>query len=159
RGRGEPRRDGRLPAQRAPRTGAGDEVHALPGDTVLRHGPPARRLRRGLGAHERHELGVRAARAHGRGAGALLPARLPRLLHASRRAVGARPDARRRAALPPPARRLRARRRGGLALRRARPVGARFVSRGWATPSRRCFGTTGRRPGRGTTWGWWAAHG
>src|SRR3989475_6095758 len=38
RGRGQPRGYGRLPAHGAARPGAGDQVHALPGDAVLRHG-------------------------------------------------------------------------------------------------------------------------
>src|SRR4029453_13886742 len=58
-----------------------------------------RSLRGGLGAHERHGLGVRAARTHSRDARALVPARLQDLLLAAGRALGARPRAGRRATL------------------------------------------------------------
>src|SRR5262249_37680677 len=61
------------------------------------------------------ELGVRAERAHARRARALLPARVSDVLRPPRRPLGARADARRRAALPPPRRDLRPRRAARLA--------------------------------------------
>src|SRR5262249_48450180 len=123
RGRGQPARDGCLPAPRAARPGADHQVHAVSGHAVLRDDPQPGRLRRGLGAHERHALGVRAARAHTRDAGALVPARLPHLLLATRRALGARAHAARRATLRAPGRDLRPRGRARLArdVARARP--------------------------------------
>src|SRR5204862_5296077 len=107
--------DRRVPADGPDRPGPGDEVHAVPRHAVVRDDPRARQVRRGLGADERHELGVRAEWPHGRGARALLPPGVPDVLRPARRPLGAREDARRRAALPPSGRDVRTRRRARLA--------------------------------------------
>src|ERR1043166_6405002 len=66
-----------------------DEVHTVPGHARISDGSGARHFRRGLGAHERHELRVHSQRPERGNSRDVFRSSLPHLLHPAGRAVGA----------------------------------------------------------------------